>query len=555
MRQLWHDRLRSACKGGWGVKTSAKSITSVVTDLSLTLVTRSLGGSIVVFLIIAFLAVPNGAGAELARRSASLQTTTNVTTTIRPQRDDHTVLFNPGMGLVMACIPYEWGLPDSEVWRRPLVDIAYTRFKWAALEKRKGVYDFSPIRQWMEPWLRAGYRVAFGVYSSSIGDTATPKWVFDSGVPGVQHMNGSQTDPVHWDPRYLAEYSGFVKHLGQAFDGMERLEFVDIRGVGVYGEMHLATFRKGMWTSEELRSNGYTVGAHTDVYKKQIDLYRKAFPNTQLFLNVGLFEKALVNWTTRGPDLGPNGEIVEYAVSKGVGLRYDGLAPTELYTNKIVHDTFVDKCLSTKTGSRVKCNYEFAYSVPDPVKFASTVDYGLSAPVSYMFVNPSLRPAVRPSTANLKTITTAATKIGYRFVLDSMRITFPESFPKGSALSMSTQQMWRNEGVAPCHSDYDIGYAIIDKNNSVVREGQFSPVPVTSDWLPSETKTIIAGIMLGVITDGTYALHISVYDSKKPDRKIGLGIKGLQGDGTYKIAKVIVETKANGSRTITVTDP
>jgi hypothetical protein len=466
---------------------------------------------------------------------------------IRPQPDDTSILFNPGMGLVINHQPFYKGMPHSNLWRKPIINIAYTRFKWADLEHEEGKYDFSIIKAWIKPWLTNGYRVAFGVYSTNVKETCTPSWVFKAGVPAVKHRGGQQKDPVYWDPLYIKKYEPFVKKLGETFDGMQGLEYVDIRGIGVWGEMHLGTFLNGMWTKQELDLYGFTIAKHVDAYKKMIDQYRQAFPKTQLFLNVGLFEKTIA----KHAGLVPHNELVAYAVSKGIGMRYDGLSLTEKTINDIISNTFREECSIGKTGpTRVKCNYEFASNLYEPKLFDLTLKQGLSDSVSYIAPIPDNME--RPSEEHKRAMREAAAKIGYRFTLSSLNILSDLDFQNKNSVTVPTKQVWINNGVAHCYREYHLAYAISDSNGKTIYEERFTPDPLTTEWIPNTPVLITKSMKIpSSIRDGIYDLNVFMFDPENQQVIIKLGMKGGDKQGRYRVAGIQI-TSPRGKRIIEI---
>ncbi|MBF0413350.1 MAG: DUF4832 domain-containing protein [Desulfamplus sp.] len=216
-------------------------------------------------------------------------------------------VFNQGCGLTYPTWIGDWSLYESI---KPYTDIAYSRFTWDQLEPQEGVYKFDIIKSWITTWKAKGFnRFAFGVMSTTIGSQATPLWVFDSGVPGVSHMNGKQIDPVYWNELYLQKIQNFIKAMGNEFNQNKDIEFLDMRNIGVWGEMHFGNGASGMWTDEELLKNGYSGEVFLKAYQSMISSYQKSFPNIQLFLNIAPYQNTIVNYATNGK----------------INLRYDGL--------------------------------------------------------------------------------------------------------------------------------------------------------------------------------------------------------------------------------------
>ena len=160
----------------------------------------------------------------------------------------------------------EWR-PKKEVWKgTPFADSGPV-----AVVTNMGVYKFDEFfGPRFDFWVAQNHkRVAFRVMCQSMhsaADYVTPKWVFDKGVPGVQHtaLRGqTQTDPVFWDERYLEVQGEFIRKLGEYLDGRPGLEFVDIGSIGEWGEMHLMR-----WTPQQLAETGYTEAKYVAAYRR-----------------------------------------------------------------------------------------------------------------------------------------------------------------------------------------------------------------------------------------------------------------------------------------------
>ena len=144
------------------------------------------------------------------------------------------VLLNPGMGLYLQAGGRFGYRPPPDEWYLPIADIAYYRGDWSALNPEEGVYHFDeyfrPIFDFWVGELRK--RVAFRFMSESMHSNTpyvTPKWVYDKGVPSVEHVGlytEKQYDPVFWDERYLDVHCEFIRKLG--LENLESVELFDI---------------------------------------------------------------------------------------------------------------------------------------------------------------------------------------------------------------------------------------------------------------------------------------------------------------------------------------
>jgi len=434
------------------------------------------------------------------------------------------VLFNPGMGLYF---PTWCNRPESNAWYSRIANIAYTRFTWAQLEPKEGMYKFDEVLgKWIRTWKKLGYRVAFGVMSTTMGKTATPLWVFKY-VPGVVHRNGIQIDPVYWHEKYWEKYSKFVRALGKYLSGGVGIEFIDIRGIGVWGEMHLGLHIPGMWTKEELKKYGFTYNRYFDAYKKMINLYLEAFPKTQLFLNISRYD-----------------EIAEYAAKRGVGLRYDGLCPK---VSKHVFQLFKKFGYNgTYLPLGVKCNYEFAQKEKNPRRLKRSIEQALSAPISYLNIN--LGPLNKLDNKIKNILYYAALKIGYRFILKKIKVIKKLT---DQDIVFLVEQEWVNKGVAPCYNNYYLALVVVDSKEKILIEQKIKPDPPTIYWKPLFPIYIKTALTIPKsILPGEYKLKICMYNPHNPKTRIKFGNLGNDGKDIYEIAKILIFDKGSKRKNI-----
>lgn len=432
------------------------------------------------------------------------------------------VLFNPRMGLYMSP-PKD--LKDDE-WLAKIVNVYYTRMNWSDLNPEEGVYTFDKFFGPILDFCRQHkMRFAFRVMSESMHSNTpyvTPKWVFDKGVPGVHHIGlyekgKDQTDPVFWDQRYLDLYCQFVKKLGEYFADKPDIEYVDCGGIGEWGEMHLMR-----WTSQQLEQTGFTEARYALAYRRMIDAYRDAFPHTQLFLNIG------------GPD---HLSIDDYAAIKGVNFRQDGLMP-----NGASYDCgeWLYKPYSRRG---VVCNYEFCLGYDEMVQqkldVLATIKKGLEAPISYMHINLFWGEQARKAPQEVReALTEAARRIGYRFVLTSVKHVQQVKLVPGRAARVPLEVTWRNDGIAPCYDSFMTRWYFVDAAGKTVAQEDLFPKTPTTQWWPGEsnTQSFLLRIPAGA-APGNYTLKV-VMMLPETGRNVLLGIQGHEADGGYALCPI-----------------
>ncbi len=448
--------------------------------------------------------------------------------TITPAQTD-AVLFNPGMGLYLAGGSQLGYQPAPDAWIFQMADIVYFRPVWSDLEEEGpgSGYDayFQPI---FDFWAKKlGKRVAFRVMSESMHagcEYATPKWVFEQGVPGVRHIGlrkQQQIDPVFWHEKYLQLYCEFVARLGEYLDGREALEYIDIGGIGEWGEMHLGLHIPGRWTTAQLDETGFTPEKYVAAYRQIIDAHAHAFPHTRVFLNVGDYA-----------------QINDYAALRGLHFRQDGLTP---------------RGPSADVGNRffrpyaprgVICNYEF-HSGLEAMRqqhwdLRTTVDRGMSDPISYLNTNILGMTQWEKAAPDVKELfLDAARKIGFRFVLNEIQV--PQQFRvrENRPGRLILEHQWTNAGVAPCYESLALEFTLHDQQDKVVASQLYFPEVSTTQWNPgsvTDHQTVMR-IPPGMPA-GTYRLKVAMRLPEKPTVNIQLGIAGRDDDGRYLLGEI-----------------
>jgi hypothetical protein len=429
------------------------------------------------------------------------------------------VLLNPRMGLYLQYPPLTAKADD---WFMKIAGVAYYRLDWSTLNPEEGVYKFdeffAPI---FDFWVKQHHkRVAFRVMCQSMHSRSkyvTPQWVFDKGVPGVEHVGlytPLQIDPVFWDKSYLDIHCEFIRKLGEYLDGREGLEFVDIGSIGEWGEMHLMR-----WTPQQLRETGFTHTRYVEAYRRVIDAFHDAFPKTAIFLNVGGQSNHTIN---------------DYAAIRGMHFRQDGLTPTGASYD-------VGGWLYGPYSRRgVMCNFEFHSGLEEMKRknwdLKQTLDKGLSAPISYLNTNLGNYYNLPQEARDL--LTDAARRIGYRFVVTKVT-TNPQVRVDGEhPARLLIGSTWRNDGVAPCYDSYAVRWTVLDQKGAVVaEETTYPPVP-TTQWWPGEEQQFGALVRIpGDTAPGLLRLMVAMIDPRS-GANILLGIAGRDADDRYALCEV-----------------
>jgi Carbohydrate binding domain/Domain of unknown function (DUF4832) len=436
-------------------------------------------------------------------------------------------LVNPGMGIYLSGTLNPAEMP-ADAWFAKIVAIGYFRDDWSKLQPdAAGKYRFDeyfgPIFDlWVKQW---GKRVAFRFMSANMHSRqryVTPKWVFDQGVPGVNHRGlyvPEQTDPVFWDERYLAVQERFIADLGKYLDGRPGLEFIDIGGIGEWGEMHLAR-----WTPEELERTGYTDARYVAAYRRMIDAYARAFPHTRVFLNVG-------DWDA----------INDYAAIRGLHFRQDGLTPSGPSAN--VGQRF----FRPYARRGVICNYELHSGYAEMKRkgwgVRETFAKGLEDPISYLHINLMGYRELRDPPAEVKeAVTDASRRIGFRFVLERLRCNSAFRLDGHSPARLLLEQHWKNTGVAPCYDSYALRWTLTDADGRIAAEEVTYPRRPTTLWGPGEAVTLRDVLTVPAATPpGPYRLAVAMVKPEEPALRIQLALAGRDSEGRYDLGEIAAQ--------------
>jgi len=175
---------------------------------------------------------------------------------------------------------------------------------WNDLNPGEGVYNWAEIDEMLEACEKYGltYGIRIMPYSSYLMEDYVPQWIYDA---GAEKFTAESSDrpreeivfPKWDDPVYLQAHKDFVRALAEKYDGDPRVEFVDVRPFGDFGEWH----------------NSFAVGdakymPSLEIQKDMLDCYAAAFRKTLLVLPSNA-----------------RGEIYRYALSVGITKRDDGL--------------------------------------------------------------------------------------------------------------------------------------------------------------------------------------------------------------------------------------
>lgn len=424
--------------------------------------------------------------------------------------NDVLITKNPGKGWIKYGTREEIYDPTG-VLNQKVLDYSatgYTRYRWAVIEPEKGEYNWAPIDNAIEYWDSQNIRFAFGVMGldTSNGNQTTPSWVVaeaqSAGEEVWTHTVGNNT--VYNTHQgigsvYLKNYENFLKALAERYDGDPRVEFIDVRSYGNYGEFHRIY-------SEELNPIG------VDGMKKHISMHTDYFKKTQIVVATGFCYHSN---STNTDESSTNVYLTpEEIYSMGVGVRNDaGYEIQEQVTAFSGHEPAILEQAPHYNQHKFQYGFDINKYIEcfEQSKF-SYMDIGEWGNSSEAFVK-DMEPVIKYLT----------NKMGYHFVMTNA--TLPSYAVPSRAFDIDIS--WINKGITYLYKNAVIDIALLDEDGDIVTTFRSSAVPTS--WAPGETVVDTVSVTIPEnLPKGNYKLAVGMglndgkyVDDGKPDFEIG----------------------------------
>lgn len=221
---------------------------------------------------------------------------------------------------------------NQQVINNPYICGALFQVVWSEVEREQGKCDWSQLDQWMEPWRKAGKKVAVRIMWSTSGSwpkpyykTPTPQWVWREGAKFAFHPQSQTEIPLIWDPIYQKHAWQFLKQFAERYDNRPELLFVDVTpGAETnpyrFGRINVThpEFKDAFEKVQASDGRCYREELWLETLKQWIDASDRLFQKTPLLvtLNVG---------GLRSPDR--SATVGDYCVARGFYVGQNGLGP------------------------------------------------------------------------------------------------------------------------------------------------------------------------------------------------------------------------------------
>lgn len=434
--------------------------------------------------------------------------------------------------------PYEWF---------PNVAIMST---WALVEKEPGMLDWSLVDQALEYWASLGKTIHLRFSTDDFGYIrGCPEWLYSLGVPRFSREGRLFPDYTH--PEYQKHLENFLKAFFDKFGEDPRIETIDLRGYGEWGEWHSGFMYK---TAEE----------RITALKAIVDAWRRA-NRQRKYLMLSASYEWLAPWNSNAQLL-PFGTSIhetfppsyreflrrsafDYAYSfPDISLRRDGVggAVFQEYDGRLIANFFQHyrKPICTEFFGGLD-----AYRGPSVVGFPNTkegddfienaVDEAMTHHPNYCTVL-GWRGEQAASFYNeyRDLVLRAHMWMGYRFV--PVVVDLPASVPPGDCLAVTLT--WENRGLGRCYIPFKLSFYFC-RNNDIRWTTEDSSFDITN-LVSGETYTHTSFLKVPPdLEPGSYEIRCALTnDFGRP--VIELPIDGGDRLRRYAIGKVHVSPDA-----------
>lgn len=327
--------------------------------------------------------------------------------------------------------------------------------QWNKLNPAKGVYDWSGLEELLDALTahNMGYALRVFPYSPSfIRDDSTPeenydwtpKYVYEAGAKKItaryKENNANAAVPVWDDSVYLHYAKEFATALAAKYDGDPRIEYIDVRSFGEWGEWHVSNLD----------------GSHMPSVEIQKDMLKHY---------ASVFKKSLLVLPSDG-----YGDVYTYALSLGITKRDDcligipGTADSLVRAYEANMPTVAENC----GGYAIMLNYTDVipggYLKWTPERW---VDAIRTAHLTYYVLDQDFDDCGYRFYNDNKALADSMTKvIGYNFTVMHAELLTVTGADTASTLNITV----KNTGVAPCFFDIYMVAEFVDSTGKALAQ-------------------------------------------------------------------------------------
>ena len=346
-----------------------------------------------------------------------------------------------------------YGSLNNKAW--DLVTYGSGHQRWSKLNPAKDVYDWTELDKLLDALSEhdMGYALRVLPYSPSYikGDDTpeeeydwTPPFVYESGAKKItatlQGKGYRASVPVWDDPIYLQAAKDFAKALAQKYDGDPRIEYIDIRPFGEWGEWHASHLDGSEMPSDSIKMD-------------MLDYYASVFKKTLLVL----------------PSNGA-GDVYTHALKLGIAKRDDGFIGTPGRPDSLVraYEANLPTIAENIAGYTTMLNYTDVipggYLKWTPQRW---VDAITTAHLTYYVLDQDSDCGYNFYKDNKALADSMSKVIGYNFTVTQAELT---TIANDADTTNTLNITVKNTGVAPCFFDIYLVAEFVDSTGAAIAQ-------------------------------------------------------------------------------------
>ena len=397
-----------------------------------------------------------------------------------------------------------YGSLNNRAW--DLVSYGSGYQQWNKLNPAKGVYDWTELEKLLNALAEHNMTYALRVlpYTPSFIKSDfppqedydwTPPFVYEMGAKKIQiDLRGTDYHayaPVWDDPIYIQAAKDFAKALAEKYDGDPRIEYIDIRTFGEWGEWHTSHI-----LGSEMPANS--------VLFDMLDYYASLFKKTQLVLPSNGF-----------------GDVYTHALDLGITKRDDGFIgiPGRPDTLLRAYNANLPTIAENIAGYRTMLTYDDLIPGGSQKWTAERwVDAITTAHLTYYVLDQDNDCGYYFYKDNKALADSMSKVIGYNFtVTQAELVTIATPTTGKNADTTSTLNITvKNTGVAPCFFDvYMVAEFVDTAGKAIAQIGETVRIPKgTFKDGASQKFSFSSAVPSSVPSSGT-SIALSLYESEE----------------------------------------
>lgn len=404
-----------------------------------------------------------------------------------------------------------YGSLNNKAW--DLVTYGSGYQKWNKLNPAKDVYDWTELDKLLDALAEhnMGYALRVLPYSPSFvkGDDTpeeeydwTPKFVYESGakkITATVQWNGYRaTVPVWDDPVYLQAAKDFGTALAKKYDGDPRIEYIDIRSFGEWGEWHASHLNGSEMPSEAVQI-------------EMLDHYASVFKKTLLVL----------------PSSGM-GDVYTHALNLGITKRDDGFISIPGRPDSLVraYEANLPTIAENQAGYATMLNNNDiipgGYLKWTPQRW---VDAITTAHLTYYVLDQDSDEGYKFYKENKALADSMSKVIGYNFRVVNAELVSVTGGARNAAENTATSTLnitVKNTGVAPCFFDVYLVAEFVDSTGTALAQlGETVRIPKGTFKDGMSQKFLFSGSLPAGVAEvatssaqTTIRIALSLYESE-----------------------------------------